>query len=288
MQVGRRVLRTALIAGSALGLTAGGSVFALASGPAAQASTACAAAWSSTAVYTAGQQASENGINYTANWWTQGNDPATNNGGSGSGEPWTSDGSCTGGSGGGGGGGGGGRRWRRRHGLGERPALQPVQGRHHQHELEHLPDAVGRGRLRPAGGRRQQPGVELHPEAARDHPRVRYRSLRQRDLGRRLGRPMGGREHPATPQRQPRLRCLDRRPGRDVHLRLDGWHGSVHRSLRQPQPGRHRLRHRRRPVRGRTSRTWSTRRPEHRRSTRTCSSRSRSPRWPHPMAATAE
>src|SRR5690349_5814340 len=108
MQVGRRVRHTALIAGSALGLTVGGPVFALAAGPAAQASTACAAAWSSTAIYTAGQQASENGINYTANWWTQGNDPATNNGGSGSGEPWTSDGSCTGGSGGGGGGGGGG------------------------------------------------------------------------------------------------------------------------------------------------------------------------------------
>jgi chitinase len=109
MQVGRRILRTALIAGSALGLTAGGSVLALASGPAAQASTACAAAWSSTAVYTAGNQASENGINYTANWWTQGNNPATNNGGAGSGQPWTSDGACTGGSGGGtppGGGGG--------------------------------------------------------------------------------------------------------------------------------------------------------------------------------------
>ena len=102
MQVGRRILRTALIAGSALGLTTGGSVLSLTSGPAAQASTACAAAWSSTTVYTGGEQASENGINYTANWWTQGNDPATNNGGSGSGQPWTSDGSCTGGSGGGG------------------------------------------------------------------------------------------------------------------------------------------------------------------------------------------
>ena len=87
MLVGRRLLRTVLIAGSTLGLTAGGSVLAVASGPAAQAATACAAAWSSTAVYTAGNQASENGINYTANWWTQGNDPATNNGGSGSGQP---------------------------------------------------------------------------------------------------------------------------------------------------------------------------------------------------------
>src|ERR1700729_612656 len=99
MQLGRRIMRTALIAGSALGLTTGGSVLALTSGPAAQASTACAAAWSSTTVYTGGQQASENGINYTANWWTQGNDPATNNGGSGSGQPWTSNGACTGGSG---------------------------------------------------------------------------------------------------------------------------------------------------------------------------------------------
>jgi chitinase len=113
MRVGRRILRTSLIAGSALGLTAGGSVLAVASGPAAQASTAqasttCAAAWSSTTVYTAGDQASEDGINYTANYWTEGNDPATNNGGSGSGEPWTSDGACTGGSGSGPGGGSGG------------------------------------------------------------------------------------------------------------------------------------------------------------------------------------
>jgi chitinase len=108
MHVGKRILRTALIAGSALGLTIGGSVLALASGPAAQASTTCAAAWSSSAVYTAGDQASESGINYTANWWTQGNNPATNNGGSGSGQPWTSDGACTGGSGSGGGGGGSG------------------------------------------------------------------------------------------------------------------------------------------------------------------------------------
>jgi chitodextrinase len=111
MQVGRRTLRTAIIAGSALGVIAGGSAIALAAGSGSHpslalasestplASTACAAAWSSTAVYTAGGQASEDGINYTANWWTQGNDPATNNGGSGSGEPWTSDGSCTGGSG---------------------------------------------------------------------------------------------------------------------------------------------------------------------------------------------
>ncbi len=108
MQGRRRTLRTAIVASAALGLVAGGSVLALTSGSAAQVSlalsaaqtsTACAAAWSSTAVYTAGNQASEDGINYTANWWTQGNDPATNNGGSGSGQPWTSNGACTGGSG---------------------------------------------------------------------------------------------------------------------------------------------------------------------------------------------
>jgi hypothetical protein len=107
MRVGRRVLHSALTAGSAFGLAVGGAVLAVATAPAAQATATCAAAWSSTAVYTAGQQASENGINYTANWWTQGNDPATNNGGSGSGQPWTSDGACTGGSSGGGGTGGG-------------------------------------------------------------------------------------------------------------------------------------------------------------------------------------
>jgi hypothetical protein len=106
MRVGRRILHTTLITGSTLGLAAGGSILAVASAPAAQAATTCSAAWSSTTVYTAGQQASENGIEYTANFWTEGNDPATNNGGSGSGQPWTSDGSCTGGSSSGGGGGG--------------------------------------------------------------------------------------------------------------------------------------------------------------------------------------
>ena len=46
-------------------------------------------AWSATAIYTAGMEASEAGIVYTANWWTQDNDPATNNGGPNTGEPWT-------------------------------------------------------------------------------------------------------------------------------------------------------------------------------------------------------
>src|SRR3954466_4120215 len=66
----------------------------------------CAPTWNSTSVYTAGMQVSLNGTNYTANFWTQGQSPATNNGGPGSGQPWTSNGSCSGSSGGGGGGSG--------------------------------------------------------------------------------------------------------------------------------------------------------------------------------------
>jgi len=65
----------------------------------------CASTWNSTSVYTAGMTASLNGINYTANFWTQGQNPSTNNGGPGSGQPWTSNGSCSGSGGGGGGGG---------------------------------------------------------------------------------------------------------------------------------------------------------------------------------------
>lgn len=68
------------------------------------AQTTCNPTWNSTSVYTAGMKVSLNGINYTANFWTQGQNPSTNNGGPGSGQPWTSNGSCTGSGGGGGGG----------------------------------------------------------------------------------------------------------------------------------------------------------------------------------------
>src|ERR1700677_768428 len=54
----------------------------------------CFPAWSSSTAYTAGGQASYANVNYTANWWTQGNNPSTNNGGAGSGQPWTSSGAC--------------------------------------------------------------------------------------------------------------------------------------------------------------------------------------------------
>jgi chitinase len=71
----------------------------------AQSLPACATAWSAGTVYNGGDSASENGTNYKANWWTQGNDPATNSGGSGSGQPWTSQGACSGSGGSTGGGG---------------------------------------------------------------------------------------------------------------------------------------------------------------------------------------
>ena len=68
------------------------------------AQTTCNSPWVSTTAYTSGMKVSLNGTNYTANFWTQGQSPATNNGGPGSGQPWTSNGACSGSGGGGGGG----------------------------------------------------------------------------------------------------------------------------------------------------------------------------------------
>jgi chitinase len=61
----------------------------------ARAQAACAGSWAAGQVYTAGNPASESGTNFQANWWTLGEDPATHNGGPGSGQPWTSMGPCT-------------------------------------------------------------------------------------------------------------------------------------------------------------------------------------------------
>lgn len=55
----------------------------------------CAPAWDAGAVYTAGMTASTGGVNYKANFWTQNQNPATNSGPAGSGQPWTTTGSCT-------------------------------------------------------------------------------------------------------------------------------------------------------------------------------------------------
>ncbi|MFC5526342.1 carbohydrate-binding protein [Rhodanobacter ginsengisoli] len=68
----------------------------------------CDAGWSATTAYGGGALVSEDGVNYEANWWTQGDDPATHSGATGSGQPWAVLGSCTGSGGGGTGGGSGG------------------------------------------------------------------------------------------------------------------------------------------------------------------------------------
>ena len=56
----------------------------------------CWAAWVSTTAYNGGAQVSRNNQNYQAAYWTQGNDPATNSGPAGSGQPWTPMGACNG------------------------------------------------------------------------------------------------------------------------------------------------------------------------------------------------
>jgi hypothetical protein len=51
--------------------------------------------WNACTAYYGGDTVTENGKTYKANWWTQGDDPATHNGPSGSGQPWTITTSCT-------------------------------------------------------------------------------------------------------------------------------------------------------------------------------------------------
>jgi chitodextrinase len=52
---------------------------------------ACGAIWSASTVYHGGDQISEYGVNYTANYYTQGDDPVTNNG---NGLPWSETSIC--------------------------------------------------------------------------------------------------------------------------------------------------------------------------------------------------
>jgi len=52
-------------------------------------------AWNATIAYTQGAVVVDQGKTYTANWWTQGNEPVTNNGGAGSGQPWTLSSGCS-------------------------------------------------------------------------------------------------------------------------------------------------------------------------------------------------
>jgi chitinase len=59
----------------------------------ASAAAACAPAWSASAVYVNGNQASQSGHNYTAKWWTQNESPATH---SGQWDVWADSGACGG------------------------------------------------------------------------------------------------------------------------------------------------------------------------------------------------
>jgi chitinase len=61
----------------------------------AQQASPCADEWSAASTYTAGSTASQDKVNYKANWWTQGEAPRSSHGPVGSGRPWTSLGMCT-------------------------------------------------------------------------------------------------------------------------------------------------------------------------------------------------
>ena len=56
--------------------------------------TACWPAWVSTTAYNGGAQVSYSGENYQAAYWTEGNNPSTSSGPSGSGQPWIPEGAC--------------------------------------------------------------------------------------------------------------------------------------------------------------------------------------------------
>jgi len=60
------------------------------------AQTACFTPWNASTIYTGGQTASYNGQNYTADYWTQNQNPSTNSGVVGTGQPWIPDGACSG------------------------------------------------------------------------------------------------------------------------------------------------------------------------------------------------
>ncbi|PTA43248.1 carbohydrate-binding protein, partial [Micromonospora sp. RP3T] len=69
--------RPAVLALAAV-LAAGATTVYLASS--ASAAAACYPTWSSSAVYVGGGQASYQGVNYQAKWWTQNENPATHSG----------------------------------------------------------------------------------------------------------------------------------------------------------------------------------------------------------------
>ncbi|MDY7090601.1 MAG: glycosyl hydrolase family 18 protein [Actinomycetota bacterium] len=83
-------IRKLLVAGAVALTGAAAAVLPMATSNAAA---ACAPAWSASQVYTAGNAASQNGVNYSAKWWTQNESPATH---SGQWDVWKNDGACGG------------------------------------------------------------------------------------------------------------------------------------------------------------------------------------------------
>ena len=84
-------MRRSLVLAMAVSLLATGSIVYVASS--AGAAVACQAPWSATAVYVGGNQASYQGHNYQAKWWTQNENPATH---SGQWDVWADQGVCGG------------------------------------------------------------------------------------------------------------------------------------------------------------------------------------------------
>jgi chitinase len=83
--------RKLLVVGAVMAAGLGTAIIPMTSSNAA---VACVAAWSSSAVYVGGNQASQSGHNYTAKWWTQNESPATH---SGQWDVWADNGACGGG-----------------------------------------------------------------------------------------------------------------------------------------------------------------------------------------------
>lgn len=73
---------------TAVALAAGIPTLALATSPTPADTAACASAWNSGSVYTGGMEASYQGDNWTAKWWTEGDTPGGSVG------VWTNDGAC--------------------------------------------------------------------------------------------------------------------------------------------------------------------------------------------------
>jgi chitinase len=82
-------MRRSFLIALAASLAAGGAAVHLA--PSASAATPCAPAWSASTVYLKNDNASHQGKNYTANWWSQNENPAAN---SGPWQVWTDKGAC--------------------------------------------------------------------------------------------------------------------------------------------------------------------------------------------------